>query len=104
MRKSALLLRFFPSYFPKWFGNCSLNKLGLWQPSPTLALPFPTLAVALDAKVSSKPGRSSTLEPEVKNKREEKNGLQARGRNQGNQALNVIKGLYLKALKQNTQA
>lgn len=87
MRKSALLLWFFPSYFPKWFGNCSLSKLGLWQPSPTLALAFPTLAVVLAAKVSSKPGRSSTLEPEVKNKRGKKNGLQARGRNQGNQAL-----------------
>lgn len=104
MRKAALLLAFFPSYFPKRFGSRSPSRLGLWQPPATLALPFPTPAVTLAAKVSSKPGRSSTLEPEVKNKRGEKNGLQARGRNQGNQALNVIKGLYLKALKQNTQA
>lgn len=100
----ALLLHFFPSCSPARFGSCSLGELGLQQPSPALALAFPTLAVTLAAKVSSEPGRSSTLEPEVKNKREEKNGLQARGRNQGNQALNVIKGLYLKALKQNTQA
>lgn len=100
----ALLLHFFLSCSPARFGSCSLGELGLQQPSPALALAFPTLAVTLAAKVSSEPGRSSTLEPEVKNKREEKNGLQARGRNQGNQALNVIKGLYLKALKQNTQA
>lgn len=100
----ALLLQFFPSCSPARFGSCSLGELGLQQPSAALALAFPTLAVMLAAKVSSEPGRSSTLEPEVKNKREEKNGLQARGRNQGNQALNVIKGLYLKALKQNTQA
>lgn len=69
------------------------------EPSPTLALPFPTAA----AKVCPKAGRSGTLEPEVKDKREEKNGLQARGRNRGNRALIGMKGLYLPALQQNTQ-
>lgn len=98
----ALRSRFFPSYFPKRFGSGSLSQPGAACPRIP-ALPLPAAAVA-PAKVPSPPGRSGTLEPEVKNKREEKNGLQARGRNQGNQALNVIKGLYLGALKQNTQA
>lgn len=69
-----------------------------------LGLAFPTVAVVPAAKAFLKTGRSGTLEPEVKDKRVRKNGLQAGVRNQGNRALNVIKGLYLEALKQNTQA
>lgn len=84
---------------PAQIGSCSLDEVGRLLPSPRSSHP-----TAARPEVCSSAGRSGTLEPEVKNKREEKNGLQARGRNQGNQALNVIKGLYLKALKQNTQA
>lgn len=84
---------------PAQIGSCSLDEVGRLLPSPCSSHP-----TAARPEVCSSAGRSGTLEPEVKNKREEKNGLQARGRNQGNQALNVIKGLYLKALKQNTQA
>lgn len=67
------------------------------------SLAFPTLTGPPAARVSFKPGRSGTLEPEVEDEKEGKNGLQARIRNQGNRLLKVIKGLYLEALKQNPQ-
>lgn len=52
-----------------------------------LALAFPTLRGAPAAAACFKPGRSGTLEPEVEDEKEGKNGLQARVRNQGNRAL-----------------
>lgn len=48
---------------------------------------FPTLTGTPAATVPFKPGRSGTLEPEVEDEKEGKNGLQARVRNQGNSAL-----------------
>lgn len=39
------------------------------------------------ATASFKPGRSGSLEPEVEDEKGGKNGLQARGRSQGNSAL-----------------
>lgn len=57
---------------------------------PTLA--FPTLTGAPAATSFFKPGRSGTLEPEVEDEKEGKNGLQARVGNQGNCALKSDKG------------